>query len=72
MALKDKVNVFALGDRSDSLRMQDQSVILVHVAEDKEQVCKYFKILEENSSLNTLSLEISIRAVVPQLQFDLD
>ncbi|KAL1934757.1 hypothetical protein VTP01DRAFT_6939 [Rhizomucor pusillus] len=37
VALKDKVNVFALGDRSDALRMQDQSVILVHVAEDKDQ-----------------------------------
>ncbi|KAI8968291.1 Sac2 family-domain-containing protein [Mycotypha africana] len=37
IALKDKVNVFALGDRSDTLRMQDPGVILVHVAESKDQ-----------------------------------
>lgn len=43
MALKDKTNLFALGDRSDTLRMQDPGVILVHVAEAKEQVkIKYF------------------------------
>ncbi|KAI9322660.1 Sac2 family-domain-containing protein [Dichotomocladium elegans] len=36
-ALKDKTNVFSLGDRIDVLRMQDQGVILVHVAEDKDQ-----------------------------------
>lgn len=35
--LKDKTNLFALGDRSDTLRMQDPGVILVHVAEVKEQ-----------------------------------
>lgn len=38
MTLKDKSNVFALGDRIDVLRMYDQGVILVHVAEDKDQV----------------------------------
>lgn len=38
VALKDKTNLFALGDRSDTLRMQDPGVILVHVAEAKEQV----------------------------------
>lgn len=38
VALKDKVNIFALGDRSDTLRMQDPGVILVHVAEAKDQV----------------------------------
>ncbi|KAG2196301.1 hypothetical protein INT46_008385 [Mucor plumbeus] len=37
VALKDKTNLFALGDRSDTLRMQDPGVILVHVAEAKEQ-----------------------------------
>ncbi|GAA5797571.1 Sac2 family-domain-containing protein [Helicostylum pulchrum] len=37
VALKDKSNLFALGDRSDTLRMQDPGVILVHVAEAKEQ-----------------------------------
>ena len=43
VALKDKTNLFALGDRSDTLRMQDPGVILVHVAEAKEQVkIKYF------------------------------
>ncbi|KAL0095828.1 Sac2 family-domain-containing protein [Phycomyces blakesleeanus] len=36
-AFKDKTNVFALGDRIDVLRLQDPGVILVHVAEDKEQ-----------------------------------
>ena len=36
VAFKDKTNVFALGDRSDTLRMQDPGVILVHVAEGKE------------------------------------
>lgn len=38
VALKDKTNLFALGDRSDTLRIQDPGVILVHVAEAKEQV----------------------------------
>ncbi|CAO3639266.1 unnamed protein product [Mucor fragilis] len=37
VALKDKTNLFALGDRSDTLRIQDPGVILVHVAEAKEQ-----------------------------------
>ncbi|KAI7852962.1 Sac2 family-domain-containing protein [Circinella umbellata] len=37
VALKDKTNVFALGDRIDALKMQEQGVILVHVAEDKDQ-----------------------------------
>ncbi|KAI9497981.1 Sac2 family-domain-containing protein [Zychaea mexicana] len=37
VALKDKTNVFALGDRIDALKMTDQGVILVHVAEDKDQ-----------------------------------
>ncbi|KAI8355152.1 Sac2 family-domain-containing protein [Blakeslea trispora] len=35
--LKDKTNLFSLGDRSDTLRMQDPGVILVHVAEAKDQ-----------------------------------
>lgn len=35
--LKDKTNLFSLGDRSDTLRMQDPGVILPHVAEAKEQ-----------------------------------
>ncbi|KAI8091254.1 Sac2 family-domain-containing protein [Gilbertella persicaria] len=35
--LRDKANLFSLGDRSDTLRMQDPGVILVHVAEAKEQ-----------------------------------
>jgi hypothetical protein len=34
----NKTNVFALGDRSDTLRIQDPGVILVHAAEAKEQV----------------------------------
>lgn len=38
VTLKDKTNLFALGDRSDTLRMQDPGVILVHVAEAKDQV----------------------------------
>ncbi|KAG0872173.1 hypothetical protein G6F16_005361 [Rhizopus arrhizus] len=33
----NKTNVFALGDRSDTLRIQDPGVILVHAAEAKEQ-----------------------------------
>ncbi|RCH82501.1 hypothetical protein CU097_004256, partial [Rhizopus azygosporus] len=33
----NKTNVFALGDRSDTLRIQDPGVILIHVAEAKEQ-----------------------------------
>lgn len=37
LSLKDKANVFSLGDRIETLRMQDQGVILVHIAEDKEQ-----------------------------------
>ncbi|KAL7326846.1 Vacuolar protein sorting-associated protein 52 [Mucor circinelloides] len=37
VTLKDKTNLFALGDRSDTLRIQDPGVILVHVAEAKEQ-----------------------------------
>ncbi|KAI7868117.1 Sac2 family-domain-containing protein [Spinellus fusiger] len=37
LAFKDKSNVFALNGRSDVLRLQDPGVILVHVAEDKEQ-----------------------------------
>ncbi|KAI8388434.1 Sac2 family-domain-containing protein [Radiomyces spectabilis] len=37
VALKDKNNLFALESRIDALRMQDSGVILVHVAEDKEQ-----------------------------------
>ncbi|KAG2196701.1 hypothetical protein INT47_009611 [Mucor saturninus] len=37
VTLKDKTNLFALGDRSDTLRMQDPGVIIVHVAEAKEQ-----------------------------------
>ncbi|KAK4512283.1 DNA repair protein rad52 [Mucor velutinosus] len=37
VALKDKTNLFALGDRSNTLRIQDPGVILVHVAEAKEQ-----------------------------------
>ncbi|KAI8073158.1 Sac2 family-domain-containing protein [Gongronella butleri] len=36
VALKDKMNIFALGDRIDTLRMQDQGVILIHVAEAKD------------------------------------
>lgn len=36
----NKTNVFALGDRSDTLRIQDPGVILIHVAEAKEQVIK--------------------------------
>ncbi|OBZ87123.1 Vacuolar protein sorting-associated protein 52 A [Choanephora cucurbitarum] len=35
--LKDKTNLFSLADRSDTLRMQDPGVILVHVAEAKDQ-----------------------------------
>ncbi|ORZ14245.1 Sac2 family-domain-containing protein [Absidia repens] len=35
-ALKDKTNLFSLGDRMDTLRLQDPGVILVHVAEDKD------------------------------------
>jgi hypothetical protein len=34
--LKDKTNLFSLGDRMDTLRLQDPGVILVHVAEDKD------------------------------------
>ncbi|KAI7905195.1 Sac2 family-domain-containing protein [Cokeromyces recurvatus] len=37
LALKEKANIFALGNRSDTLRMQDPGVILVHVAEAKDQ-----------------------------------
>lgn len=37
VTLKDKTNLFALGDRSDTLRMQDPGVIIVHVAEAKDQ-----------------------------------
>ncbi|KAI9253595.1 hypothetical protein BY458DRAFT_521646 [Sporodiniella umbellata] len=33
----NKTNLFALGDRSDTLRIQDPGVILVHAAEAKEQ-----------------------------------
>ncbi|KAI8086031.1 Sac2 family-domain-containing protein [Halteromyces radiatus] len=36
MALKDKSNLFALGDRMDTLHLQNLGVILVHVAEDKD------------------------------------
>ncbi|RUP47314.1 hypothetical protein BC936DRAFT_145868 [Jimgerdemannia flammicorona] len=41
VALKDKTNVFALGDRIETLRQQDAGVILVHVAEDKSQKYPY-------------------------------
>ncbi|CAG8843247.1 33580_t:CDS:1, partial [Racocetra persica] len=37
IALQDKTNMFALGDRIDTLRNQDAGVILVHVAENKNQ-----------------------------------
>ncbi|ORX50460.1 Vps52-domain-containing protein [Hesseltinella vesiculosa] len=36
VALKDKMNIFALGDRIDTLRMHGQGVILIHVAESKD------------------------------------
>ncbi|CAO3607343.1 unnamed protein product [Cunninghamella echinulata] len=36
LVLKDKMNLFALGDRMDTLRLQEPGVILVHVAEDKD------------------------------------
>ncbi|RHZ76011.1 hypothetical protein Glove_208g104 [Diversispora epigaea] len=37
IALQDKTNMFVLGDRIDTLRTQDAGVILVHVAENKNQ-----------------------------------
>ncbi|CAG8555092.1 11996_t:CDS:2, partial [Racocetra fulgida] len=37
IALQDKTSMFALGDRIDTLRNQDAGVILVHVAENKNQ-----------------------------------
>lgn len=38
----NKTNVFALGDRSDTLKIQDPGVILVHAAEAKDQVNNFF------------------------------
>ncbi|KAI8996877.1 Sac2 family-domain-containing protein [Pilobolus umbonatus] len=35
--IKDKSNIFTLGDRSDTLRIQDPGVILIHFAESREQ-----------------------------------
>ncbi|KAI9468278.1 MAG: Sac2 family-domain-containing protein [Benjaminiella poitrasii] len=42
--LKEKTNIFALGDRSDTLRMQDSGVILIHVAEAKDQKYQFEQI----------------------------
>nr|CAG8471267.1 245_t:CDS:10 [Entrophospora candida] len=41
IALQDKINICALGDRIDTLKNQDSGVILVHVAEDKNQKHPY-------------------------------
>ncbi|CAG8806873.1 41100_t:CDS:10, partial [Gigaspora margarita] len=41
IALQDKTNMFALGNRIDTLRNQDAGVILVHVAENKNQKYPY-------------------------------
>ncbi|CAG8554883.1 10316_t:CDS:10 [Cetraspora pellucida] len=41
IALQDKTSMFALGDRIDTLRNQDAGVILVHVAENKNQKYPY-------------------------------
>ncbi|KAG0172911.1 hypothetical protein DFQ30_009374 [Apophysomyces sp. BC1015] len=52
ITLKDKTNVFALGDRIDALRMHDSSVILVHVAEDKDQKYQFEQLFRSfNSTL---------------------
>lgn len=59
LSLKDKANVFSLGDRIEALRMQDQGVILVHIAEDKEQVGKYMSVFFYALLLN-LGIEISV------------
>jgi hypothetical protein len=40
-AIKDKTNVFALGDRIETLRAHDAGVILVHIAEDEGVVSIY-------------------------------
>jgi len=34
-SIRDKTNVFALGDRIETLRAHDAGVILVHIAEDE-------------------------------------
>jgi NADH dehydrogenase FAD-containing subunit len=57
VTLKDKTNLFALGDRSDTLRMQDPGVILVHVAEAKDQV---YYIAFRNEWFTHFVIEISI------------
>ncbi|KAF7727175.1 hypothetical protein EC973_007950 [Apophysomyces ossiformis] len=52
VTLKDKTNVFALGDRIDALRMHDSGVILVHVAEDKDQKYQFEQLFRSfNSTL---------------------
>lgn len=77
MAIK-KTNVFALGDRIDVLRMQEQGVILVHVAEDKDQVCVsredgcMERERETSSETNTTETEISIRTNLSKFQPDSD
>ncbi|GAB5589033.1 Vacuolar protein sorting-associated protein 52 [Umbelopsis nana] len=56
-AIKDKTNVFALGDRIETLRAHDAGVILVHIAEDEgvrypfEQLFRSFNLtLIDNAS----------------------
>jgi vacuolar protein sorting-associated protein 52 len=34
-SIRDKTNVFALGERIETLRAHDAGVILVHIAEDE-------------------------------------
>lgn len=60
LSLKDKANVFSLGDRIETLRMQDQGVILVHIAEDKEQVGTIYILLGLLFIANLQSRDINL------------
>lgn len=60
LSLKDKANVFSLGDRIETLRMQDQGVILVHIAEDKEQVRTIYILLGLLFIANLQSRDINL------------